>query len=122
MRDPFNSLMTTGAAYAVGGMANLFAGSQAMQLQANAGAQNANTGLMQYMMGQDVLSAQNREQSRQFDIRRASGRIDRGEARGIRVCAAQCDLDSQLKRADIEARDRQLALRTHSSCSRTTCR
>lgn len=110
MSDPFNSLMTTGAANAVGGMANLFAGSQAMQLQANAGAQNANTGLMQYMMGQDVLSALNREQSRQFDIqtRERSDLIaaKREESAFARLNAT---LDSQLKRADIEARDRQLA-------------
>jgi len=110
MSDPFNSLMTTGAANAVGGMANLFAGSQAMQLQANAGAQNANTWLMQYMMGQDVLSAQNREQSRQFDIqtRERSDLIaaKREESAFARLNAT---LDSQLKRAEIESRDRQQA-------------
>ncbi len=110
MSDPFNSLMTTGAANAVGGMANLFAGSQAMQAQAGAGAQNANAGLMQYMMHQDALSAQNREQSRQFDIqtRERSDLIaaKREESAFARLNAT---LDSQLKRADIEARDRQLA-------------
>jgi hypothetical protein len=110
MSDPFNSLMTTGAANAVGGMANLFAGSQAMQLQANAGAQNANTGLMQYMMGQDVLSAQNREQSRQFDIQTRE-RSDLIAAKREESAFARLNayLDSQLKRAEIESRDRQLA-------------
>lgn len=110
MSDPFNSLMTTGAVNAVGGMANLFAGSQAMQLQANAGAQNANTGLMQYMMGQDVLSALNREQSRQFDIQtRERSDLIAAKREESAFARLNANLDSQLKRAEIESRDRQQA-------------
>jgi len=110
MSDPFNSLMTTGAANAVGGMANLFAGSQAMQMQANAGAQNANAGLMQYMMGQDVLAAQNREQSRQFDIQmRERSDLIAAKREESAFARLNANLDSQLKRAEIESRDRQQA-------------
>lgn len=110
MSDPFNSLMTTGAANAVGGMANLFAGSQARQLQANTGAQNANAGLMQYMMHQDSLSAQNREQSRQFDIQtRERSDLIAAKREESAFARLNANLDSQLKRAEIESRDRQLA-------------
>ena len=110
MSDPFNSLISTGAAPVLFAASNMFGQQRARNdvLQDRAAAREQN--MLQFILASGAQERQSMREQRQFELQSQAGdrsfALQREESAFARLNSV---LDRQLKMAEIEAKDRQLA-------------
>lgn len=110
MSDPFNSLISTGAAPALFAASNMFGQQRArndvLRDQAMAREQN----MIQFMLASGAQERQSMREQRQFELQSQAGdrsfALQREESAFARLNSV---LDRQLQAAELESKDRQLA-------------
>ena len=110
MSDPFNSLISTGAAPVLFAASNMFGQQRARNdvLQDRAAAREQN--MLQFILASGAQERQSMREQRQFELQSQAGdrsfALQREESAFARLNSV---LDRQLKMAELESKDRQLA-------------
>lgn len=110
MSDPFDSLISTGAASALMGGAGMFSGLQQRnaELEEQRAARSQN--MLQFISQQNLLQQQSQQQDQQFRLSYAQGERQAAAQREQNAFARLSSaLDAHLKAVEIESRDRQQA-------------
>ena len=110
MSDPFNSLISTGASPVLFAASNMFGQQRARNdvLQDRAAAREQN--MLQFILASGAQERQSMREQRQFELQSQAGdrsfALQREESAFARLNSV---LDRQLKMAELESKDRQLA-------------
>lgn len=110
MSDPFNSLISTGAAPALFAASNMAGQYRQRNDFLEEQRQSRNQNMMQFIMQQGAMAQENQQQDRQFQLQYAQGERAMSQQREQNAFARlTASLDTHLKMVELESRDRQQA-------------